>query len=232
MPHELEIRGGVRSSALKFAAAVIREPRAGHDTGRIEPGRMGSEYARDPHRAPNWWHFCGLGILTITSPEGSSRAPTGELSHWANAMDVIDLQSNARPRVGSIEHYWFENAHTGLRRTRFHRICIPFDTFDSGLDFVSQPESTELVVEWINLGLADPSDLDGVVIAMGVTPDVEASIYLGGAHNLVDIWSLRVAREGAAYRISCDALVDFESQGVAKNEPFSFQAMAEYCGEA
>jgi hypothetical protein len=171
----------------------------------------------------------GLGIIRATRPEDSSRAPTVELSHWANAMDVIDLQSNAHPRVGRIEHYWFENAHTGLRRTQFHRICVPFD---SGLDFVSQPESTELVVEWINLGLADPSDLDGVVIATGVTPDVEASIYLGGAHNLVDIWSLRVAREGAAFCISCDALVDFEREGVAKNEPFSFQAMAEYCGEA
>jgi hypothetical protein len=66
-------------------------------------------------------------------------------------MDVIDLQSKARPGIGRIEHYWFENALTGLRRTQFHRICVPFDPFDSGLDFVSQPESTELVLEWINL---------------------------------------------------------------------------------
>lgn len=30
-------------------------------------------------------------------------------------MNVIDLQSKAGPVAGRIEHYWFENAHTGLR---------------------------------------------------------------------------------------------------------------------
>ncbi len=62
------------------------------------------------------------------------------------AMDFIDLQSKAIPRPGHIEHYWFENENTGLKRTRFHRIVIPFEPFDSGLDYVSQPETTELVV--------------------------------------------------------------------------------------
>ena len=49
-------------------------------------------------------------------------------------MDVIGLQEKARPRVGTIEHYWFENPHVGLPLTLFHRIIIPLEPFDSGLD--------------------------------------------------------------------------------------------------
>ena len=122
-------------------------------------------------------------------------------------MQIIDLQKKAGPAAGRIEHYWFENAHIGLKRTRFHRIVIPFEPFDSGLDYVAQPESTELVVEWINLGLADPSDLDGLVIATGVTPDVEASIYLGGAHNWTDLKELSLAKEGDNYRVQGKTIV-------------------------
>lgn len=146
-------------------------------------------------------------------------------------MDVIDLQTKARPGLGRIEHYWFENPNIGLHRTLFHRIVIPFEPFDSGLKYVSQPESTELVVEWINLGLANPSDLDGVVISMGTTSDVEASIYLGAAHNCADLKELRLTREGDSYRIRCRATVEFENEGVAQNEAFEFQARAKYLGE-
>ena len=71
-------------------------------------------------------------------------------------MQTIGLQSRARLLEGVIEHYWFENAHVGLARTLFHRIRIPFEPFDSGLEYVEQPERTELVVEWIKLGLDGP----------------------------------------------------------------------------
>jgi len=33
----------------------------------------------------------------------------------ADALNVIDVQSKARPIAGRREHYWFENVHTGLR---------------------------------------------------------------------------------------------------------------------
>jgi hypothetical protein len=55
-------------------------------------------------------------------------------------VETIRLQAKARPLEGTIEHYWFENEHVGLARTLFHRICIPFEPFDSGLDYVAQPE--------------------------------------------------------------------------------------------
>jgi hypothetical protein len=145
-------------------------------------------------------------------------------------VNVIDLQNKARPMAGRIEHYWFENERTGLKRTLFHRIVVPFAPFDSGLDYVRQPESTELVVEWIDLGLADPADLDGVVIASGVTPHVEASIYVGSAHNWADIQELRLTKEGDHYRVRFKALIDFEHEAVAQNEPLEFETTARYVG--
>ncbi len=145
---------------------------------------------------------------------------------------LIDLQNKAGPLTGRIEHYWFENELVGLKRTQFHRIVIPFEPFDSGLEYVHQPQSTELVVEWINLGLADPADLDGVAIAMGSSPDVEASMYLGAAHNWTDLEELRLIKVGDHYRISCKAIVQFENESVGKNEAFIFETTASYLGEA
>jgi hypothetical protein len=145
---------------------------------------------------------------------------------------IIGLQTKARPLKGTIEHYWFENEHVGLARTLFHRIRIPFEPFDSGLDYVSQPEETELVVEWINLGLDDPAALDGVEIAMGQTSDVEASIYLGAAHNWYQIEKLTLTREGRRYRVASVGTVEFTREGVANDERFAFEATALYRGAA
>lgn len=120
----------------------------------------------------------------------------------------------------------------GLARTLFHRISIPFEPFDSGLDYVEQPERTELVVEWINLGLNDPAALDGIEIAMGRTPDVEASIYLGAAHNWYQIENLTLSRHGSRYRVTSVGTVEFAREGVANDERFALEAMAVYRGAA
>ena len=147
-------------------------------------------------------------------------------------MEIIGLQRKARPLEGAIEHYWFKNENVGLASTLFHRIRIPFAPFDSGLDYVPQPESTELVVEWINLGLDDPAALDGVEIAMGRTTDVEASIYLGAAHNWYQIEKLTLTREGSRYRVVSEGTVEFTREGVGQDERFVLEAWAVYRGAA
>jgi hypothetical protein len=144
----------------------------------------------------------------------------------------IGLQAKARSVEGTIEHYWFENEAVGLPRTLFHRIRIPFEPFDSGLEYVQQPERTELVVEWINLRLDEPAALDGVEIAMGHTPDIEASIYLGAAHNWYQIQKLTLARDGSRFRVASKGTVEFSREGVANDEPFTFEAVAVYRGPA
>jgi hypothetical protein len=147
-------------------------------------------------------------------------------------MATIDLKAKARPLEGTIEHYWFENKHTGLPRTLFHRICIPFEPLDSGLGYVAQPEHTELVVEWIKLGLDDPAALDGVEIVMGPTPNAEASIYLGAAHNWYRIDKLTLTRDGSRFRVASAGVVKFSREGVASDEPFTLDAVAVYLGAA
>src|SRR5262245_4494215 len=132
-------------------------------------------------------------------------------------MHIMNLQDKARPLLGRIEHYWFENAHIGLKRTRFHRIEIPFEPFNSGLDYVSQPESTSLVVDWLVLGIDDPSQLGGVVVTPESAPGMEASIYLGAVHNWFQIARLSVSQDGAGFVVACNGAVEFENERVAKN---------------
>ncbi|KAA3639785.1 MAG: hypothetical protein DWP92_04170 [Armatimonadetes bacterium] len=147
-------------------------------------------------------------------------------------MDTINLQGKTRPLMGHVESYWFENEQIGLGLTRFHRVVIPFEPFDSGLDYVEQPESTELVVEWAKLGLADPSDLDGVDLSMVKHEGIEASIYLGSAHNWTHLEQFRLTRVDAGFHVRCVAVVEFANEGVANNEPLEFETKVTYRGEA
>ncbi len=147
-------------------------------------------------------------------------------------MDTINLQGKTKPLIGHVEHYWFENENIGLERTQFHRVLIPFQPFDSGLDYIEQPESTELVVEWARLGLADPSDLDGVDLSMEKLDGVEASIYLGAAHNWTHLKQFTLKKAGVRFLVNCVAVIEFESEGVANNEPLEFETTVVYRGEA
>jgi hypothetical protein len=147
-------------------------------------------------------------------------------------LDVIGLQSKAHPREGHIECYWFENSYLGMPRTLFHRIVIPFEPFNSGLNYVPQPEKTSLVVEWLKLGLDDPAHLHGLKLSAASAPDMEATIYLGSAHNWVDITELSITAIGDRYLVKCQSKVKFEDEGVAMNEGFEFEARVAYRGEA
>ena len=146
-------------------------------------------------------------------------------------MDTINLQQKTRPLAGRVEYYWFENENIGLERTRFHRVVIPFEPFDSGLDYVEQPESTELAVDWAELGLSDPSDLDGVDLSMEKLDGVEASIYLGHAHNWAHLKEFKLSKVDEGLHVHCVAVIEFETEGVASNESLEFDATVTYLGE-
>jgi hypothetical protein len=147
-------------------------------------------------------------------------------------LNVIGLQSKAHPREGHIEWYWFENSSIGMLRTLFHRIVIPFEPFNSGLNYVAQPEKTSLVVEWLKLNLDNPARLHGLQLSAASAPEMEATIYLGSAHNWVDITDLSIAAVGDRYLVKCRSKVKFEDEGVAMNEGFEFEACVAYRGEA
>ena len=139
-------------------------------------------------------------------------------------MKKINLQKKSKPKHGSIETYWFENKNIGLKNTLFHRVTIPLEAFDSGLEYVEQPEETELVCEWYKLDLQDPKELDGLDLSFENYPDAEASIYLGSAHNWCKIEkSSLIKMKENEYSVSGSILIEFENEGVAKNELFNFE---------
>ena len=146
-------------------------------------------------------------------------------------MKAFDLQSKTIPRRGRIEAYWFENENIGLDRTLFHRIYLPFEPVDSGLEYLPQPETTEICYEWLALGLEDPSALNGMNLISADYPNAEASIYLGAAHNPVefDRFSLR-EKEPGLFNIVARMLVMFEFEGVARNERLTLMTDARFEG--
>ncbi|MBB1319925.1 hypothetical protein H5123_20090 [Shewanella sp. SR43-4] len=139
-------------------------------------------------------------------------------------MDSIQLQSKTKALKGSIEAYWFENENIGLENTQFHRISIPLEPFDSGLDYEEQPVKTEIILDWYKLGISSPDDLDGLNLKHESYPDAEGSIYVGTAHNWCDVKKLEIFKiEDASFCVVGEIYVEFENEGVAKNELFKFE---------
>jgi hypothetical protein len=148
-------------------------------------------------------------------------------------MDKINLQNKAKAKKGTAEMYWFENDFTGLKKTLFHRITVPLTPFNSGLEYESQPVKTAIFIEWLVLNLADPNDLDGVEISSQKYEKMEASVYIGGAHNICDVNQLNIKRKkDNTYFIEGELLIVFEHEGVAENEVFTFQTTIKFVGNA
>ncbi|MEN0048586.1 MAG: hypothetical protein AAF806_16110 [Bacteroidota bacterium] len=90
-------------------------------------------------------------------------------------------------------------------------------------EYESQPIKTEIVIEWLNLKLKEPTNLDGLKLTSTPEDDTEVSIYVGGAHSPCNINKMEFQKiEEYIYKVDCSLLVDFEYEGVAPNEEFNF----------
>lgn len=144
-------------------------------------------------------------------------------------MFKIELQNKTKAISGKIETYWFENEFIGLENTLFHRIIISLIPFNSGLEYVEQPEITEIVFEWYNLRLKDENNIDGLNLNSKNYPEAEASIYLGSAHNICHIEKLKFKKiREHIFEIDGKILIDFEREGVASNENFTFNVISTF----
>jgi hypothetical protein len=144
-------------------------------------------------------------------------------------MNNIQLQSKTKALKGRIEAYWFENETIGLKNTLFHRITIPLAAFDSGLDYEEQPLNTEMVLDWYELRLSESDQLDGLNLKHELFPEAEGSVYIGNAHNWCDVKNLNITKNAdGSYAAIADVSVEFENEGVAENELFSFQTDLEF----
>jgi len=138
-------------------------------------------------------------------------------------MNRIDLQSKTFPKVGTIEIYWFENEFIGLKRSLFHRMYIPLEPFNSGLDYEEQPVKTKIVFEWLRLELSEPTLLDGVNFTSTPRDETEVSIYIGNAHNPCDIKKFELRKVGhELYQANCEMIIDFQYEGIGAKEEFVF----------
>jgi hypothetical protein len=147
-------------------------------------------------------------------------------------MPNINLQSKTQAKKGQVEMYWFENEFTGLKRTLFHRITIPLTAFDSELEYEAQPVETEIVIDWLILNLINPNDLGNLTISSQDYKEMEASVYIGGVHNWCDVNKLTIERkEDETYTVKGELSIDFEAEGVAESEVFSFQTSIKYPSE-
>lgn len=138
-------------------------------------------------------------------------------------LPTIALAAKTRPVSAEIETYAFENRQMGIEETLFHRITIELEAFDSGLGYGEQQEATSIVLEWFDLGLENPRNLDGLDLCHERFPEAEGSIYLGFAHNPCRIEKLLVTRKSDCdFHLEGRVSVDFEFEGVARNEEFAF----------
>lgn len=143
--------------------------------------------------------------------------------------NTINLQDKTQVGRGSIAAYWFENPFIGLKNTLFHRIEFPLSPFDSGLEYEQQPLETQIVMEWLILDAGNGESLDNLSISSSKYRDMEASVYVGGAHNVCEVIRLHFNRKaGNDYEVEGELMIDFESEGVAQNEAFTFQSMIHY----
>lgn len=139
-------------------------------------------------------------------------------------LSTINLQGRTETKEGVISYYWFENKNIGLTKTLFHNLEIPLKPFDSGLTYVEQPEETSIVIEWLKLDLDNPDNLDDLNINSTEYPDLECSIYIGSAHNICTVRMLRIVRvEKDRFKIEGELFVNFENEGVGRNEDFKFK---------
>ena len=139
-------------------------------------------------------------------------------------MDKIQLQNKTKALDGTIEAYWFENENIGLKNTLFHRLTIPLVAFDSGLDYEEQPVETALVLDWYELNLSEPENLDGLNLSHDLYPEAEGSVYVGSAHNWCSVKRLNISKNiDGGFSVVGECLIEFENEGVAENELFNFE---------
>jgi hypothetical protein len=138
--------------------------------------------------------------------------------------------TDLKPAPGQMRAHLYQNPGIGLPPTLFYDITIPLEPFDCGLEWEEQPVHTEFSLEFIELPVDDWRDLDGR--SFDLAPgDAEGSIYLGGAHNPVDVQTLRFTRlAGTALRIDCTLFCDFEAEMVGVSLLVPLTADVEFQG--
>jgi hypothetical protein len=134
------------------------------------------------------------------------------------------------PVVGTIEACLFENRFIDLAPTLFYNITIPLEPFDSGIEYEDNPVETAFSLDFLNLPARDWRALDTQTYELS-PEESDASIYLGGAHNPVNVERLQFThRQGLQFKIECRLFCDFEAEGVGDNRTVELTATLDFTG--
>ena len=143
-------------------------------------------------------------------------------------MKTIDLQNKTSVEKGKIEAFWHENKSIGLERTIFHRMHFPLTPFFTGLDGNAETSTTAIKVNWLNLNLNNPIEMDRLILKSNPEDDSHITVEIAETKNPCDIKKMAIKKVGKnLYDIDCELFVDFDFRGIAKSETFCFKTKAE-----
>ncbi len=143
---------------------------------------------------------------------------------------AVPLPRQVHPKPGTMNARLFENATIGFARSLFYDITIPLEAFDSGLSYEEQPVETSFQLEFLRFPLNDWRAFDGRHFTLA-PDDSDASIYLGAAHNPVEVSHIHfAARDRTRFHIDCTLFCDFDFEGVGDNTTVELKTEVEFIG--
>lgn len=128
--------------------------------------------------------------------------------------------AEVRPRVGTISAMLWANENASLPLTLFHAITIPLQPFVAETWEGKARYQTSLRLDFIELDLpfGGYRALQGRSFRFPRNPQpgyVDGSVYLGGAHNPVNVDALSFGKaRGRTIEVRVRAALDFEHEGI------------------
>ena len=143
-------------------------------------------------------------------------------------MDTINLQDKTSAEKGKVDDFWVESKNIFLKKTVFHSMNIPLKPFELELDGETQTIETQIAIDWLNLHLRDPFELDKLILKSSPNDGSEIFISIGDVRNPCAIKKMAINKiSDNLYEIDCIFRVDFEHEKIAKNEIFMFKTQVE-----
>lgn len=137
-------------------------------------------------------------------------------------------QFKAQP--GTLQARLFENEHIAMPLSLFYDVHIPLEPFEIGSKRARERVETTFRLEFIPLPVPDWRQLGGQVFSLK-PDDADGSLYLGGAHNPVDIREMHFLRVGdGVFHLDCTVFCDFDSEGVSKNAVVQLATQIQFLG--
>ena len=151
-------------------------------------------------------------------------------------LDINKIQ----PQKGIFSCNLWENSHIGLPLTLFYSIEIPLLPFDTGHDYVDQPASTSIMMEWLKFtnpttgqNEANWRSLTGKEFLISYEGDTgEGSIYLGSEHCQFNSRIKFLSLHGTTFDIELTLNVAFniDTINLADNGEFTINTQVDFKG--